>query len=99
VRATPNRAAIATEMADIDRQDNQELAQAAQTMAQALQILGTQLPGHSDTLRRLVLRLVMRFAGEPLDEPVIDTIFRELDENPDDDGRGAVPAPEEDPDA
>jgi hypothetical protein len=92
VRATPNRAAIATEMADIDRQDNQELATAAHNMAQALQVLTTQLPGQSDSLRRLVLRLVMRFAGEPLDEPVIDQIMQELEENP---LPETTPAPEE----
>jgi hypothetical protein len=81
-RATPNRDAIVAETADIDRQDNQELATASRDIAQALQILSAQLPGRSDTLRRLVLRLVLRFAGEPLDEPVLDQILAELEENP-----------------
>ena len=94
VRANPNRDAIVTEMADIDRQDNQELATAAHNVAQALEVLTTQLPGRSDTLRRLVLRLVMRFAGEPLEEPVIDQILGELDANPE----PLAPA-EEEPDA
>jgi hypothetical protein len=79
VRATPTRQAISTEMADIDRQDNQELATAAREIAQAFQVLTAQLPGRSGTLRRLVLRLVMRFAGEPLDEPIIERIMGELE--------------------
>jgi hypothetical protein len=96
VRANPNRDAIVAETADIDRQDNQELATASRDIAQALQILSAQMPGRSDTLRRLVLRLVMRFAGEPLDEPVLDTILQELDENPE----PLAPAiEEEEPDA
>ncbi len=78
VRAAPRREAISAETTDIDRQDNQELAVAARDIAQALFALKTQMPGHSPTLQRLFLRLVFRFAGEPLDEPLVDAITAEL---------------------
>jgi hypothetical protein len=78
-RAAPRRDAITAETADIDRQDNQELAAAARDIADALSTLRAQLPGQSPTLDRLFLRLVFRFAGEPLDDPIIDDIAGELE--------------------
>ena len=81
-RARPNRAAITAETTDIDRQDNQELAVAARDISLALANMTRQMPGRSTTLQRLVLRLVLRFAGEPLDDPEIDAIFDELAANP-----------------
>jgi hypothetical protein len=87
VRAKPNRTAIQVEMTDIDRVDNRDLAHAAHAIAQALDIAArTTATSNSNTLRRLALRLVLRFGGEQLDEATYDTIFREADE--------AGPAPE-----
>jgi hypothetical protein len=81
VRARPNLEAIAVEMTDIDRVDNRDLANAANTIAQALQTAATTTDtGRSTTLRRLALRLVLRFGGELLDEATLDTIFHEADE-------------------
>jgi hypothetical protein len=34
--------------------------------------------GRSHAFRRLVLRLVLRFAGEPLDDPALEEIISEL---------------------
>jgi hypothetical protein len=82
LRATPQRDAIHIEMTDIDREDNQDLASASRNLAEAMQTLTTMLneQGGSLTLRRLITRLVLRFAGEPLNEPTLDQIFDELDQ-------------------
>ena len=83
VRAKPNRDAITVEMTDIDRVDNRDLADAAHTIAQALDIAArTTATTRSDTLRRLALRLIMRFGGESLDEETIDTILDEAGDAP-----------------
>jgi hypothetical protein len=78
VRAKPNRSAIAITMTDLDRADNRDLASAAQTIAQALDIAArTTATAKSNTLRRLALRLILRFGGEHLDNETIDAIFAE----------------------
>jgi len=78
VRAKPNRSAIAITMTDLDRADNRDLALAAQTIAQALDIAArTTATAKSDTLRRLALRLILRFGGEHLDNETVDAIFDE----------------------
>ncbi|MGD8625005.1 MAG: hypothetical protein PVJ34_10740 [Anaerolineae bacterium] len=80
-RAKPDRDAITAETTDIDRQDNQELAVAARDMSSALDDLAGMLDskaGRSHAFRRLVLRLVLRFAGEPLDDPALEEIIDEL---------------------
>jgi hypothetical protein len=82
VRATPRREAITADTADIDRQDNQELAAAARDIATALQLLQGQLPGRSTSLERLAVRLVARFAGEPLTDDALDEITAEIAANP-----------------
>jgi hypothetical protein len=81
-RAKPNRDAITVETTDIDRQDNQELAAAARDVANALAILGGQLPGRSNRLQKLFLRLVLRFAGETPPDEDLDAIMAEIAANP-----------------
>ena len=79
VRAKPNRDAITVEVTDIDRVDNRDLANAARTIAQALEIAArTTATGRSETLRRLALRLILRFGGEQLDQDTFDAIFAEV---------------------
>ncbi len=88
-RAKPNRDAITVEMTDIDRVDNRDLADASHTIARSLEIATrTTHTERSETLRRLALRLILRFGGEQLDEDTFDTIFQEA---------GDVPATEPDP--
>jgi hypothetical protein len=97
VRAKPNRNAITVEMTDIDRVDNRDLATAAHTIAQAMETAArTTATTRSDTLRRLALRLIMRFGGETLDEDTIDAIFNEAGPAPS--NQGQEPAPDDDPD-
>jgi hypothetical protein len=79
-RAKPDRHAIDVQMTDLDRVDNRELAEAAHTIAQALEVAArTTKTDKSDTLRRLVLRLILRFGGEHPDQDLLDTIFQEAD--------------------
>ena len=84
-RAKPNLASITVETTDIDRVDNQDLATSAHTVAQALQILTQISPppaSASPSLRRLIIRMITRFAGERLTDPQIDEIMTELENTP-----------------
>jgi hypothetical protein len=62
---------------DVSRNDNEALARASQSLSQALQAVSQQLPGKSDAFTRLALSTVLKFAGEPLDEQLLDTILQE----------------------
>jgi hypothetical protein len=77
-RSKPSREAITVTMADLDRQDNRDLAAAAQDIAGALGQLAQELPTtQSKTLRRRLLQLVFKFAGEPLGDREVETILTE----------------------
>ena len=81
VRTKPDLEKIAVTMADLDRQDNQDLATASKTIADGLTTLTQTLPAtRSPSLRRRLVNMVFRFAGEPLDEREIDGILNELEE-------------------
>jgi hypothetical protein len=82
VRARPNREAIAVPTTDLDRSDNRDLANAAATIATATEALARQLPGAPPTLRRHILDLVLRFAGEPLPGAELEAILKELPHAP-----------------
>jgi len=62
---------------EISRQDNKELATAAHEISQAMRELSQHLPKRSKSLSRLVLSMVMKFAGEPLGVESIDQILDE----------------------
>lgn len=66
---------------DIRRSENEALAKSAQSLATALKIMAEQLPGKSDTLNRLLLKMVFRNAGEPQGDDVIEQILKEAHEN------------------
>jgi hypothetical protein len=81
----PDRAKISIEVTDIDRDDNRDLAAAARTMAHAMTEVQNAVrpePGRSETLRRMTLRMVMKFAGEPIEPNVVNQVFAELGEEP-----------------
>ncbi len=79
-RGRPNRDAIIVDMVDLDRTDNQALAEASHKIAQALEIAArTTETGGSLSLRRLILRLVLRFGGEQVRDRDLDTILQEAD--------------------
>ena len=77
VRRAPNRDLIQITMADIDREDNRDLAAAARDLAAALDTLRTMLPGRSPTLDRHILATVLKFSGEPLPADIIAQIMAE----------------------
>jgi hypothetical protein len=79
VQAKPNRDKIDVDAPDVSRQDNKDLATAAQTIADALTKLSESLPAQrSPTLRERILRMFFRFAGETLEEPDAQAILQEL---------------------
>ena len=64
---------------DISRDDNLALAQAADKLASALKTLQEAVEnGKSSTLRGLLLKLVMKFAGESQPEEMMKAIEKEL---------------------
>jgi hypothetical protein len=82
VRARPNRDRIQVPAPDIARNENQELAEAAEAIANALATLQDHISPpqrHSPTLRRKILELVLKFSGQPLTEAAADRIMRELE--------------------
>jgi hypothetical protein len=84
-RARPDPSIIQVEMTDIDRDDNLDLATASKTIAEALQTASETIapaPATSKTLQQKILRLVLRFAGEQIDDDTVSVIFKELSENP-----------------
>lgn len=64
---------------DVSRADNLVLAQASNHLADAFDALQNHYPD-SPTLRRLLLKLVLRFAGEPQDDETLDRIMDEAEE-------------------
>ena len=67
---------------DISRSDNESLARATKDLAAAFTELQAQLSGSSSTLQKLMLKIVMRFAGEPQAEELLAKILQEAKENP-----------------
>jgi hypothetical protein len=66
---------------DVSRTDNESLARSAKDLTQAFQTLAAQLPGRSQALSRLMLKLFARFAGEPMTDSAMEEILREAEEN------------------
>jgi hypothetical protein len=62
---------------EISRTDNQSLASAAHQISQAMRELSQHLPRRSKVLSRLVVRTVMRFAGDPLSAEDVEAIVSE----------------------
>jgi hypothetical protein len=62
---------------DISRADNEALARSTRDMATAMAELAAQLPGKSQALSRLSLRIFSRYAGLPITEEEINRIIEE----------------------
>ena len=56
---------------------NKDLATASHQISQAMRELSQHLPKRSKSLSRLVVKNVMRFAGDPLSAEEIETIINE----------------------
>jgi len=75
---TPFNRLFVSNVSDISRQDNTNLATAANQLSIALQTLFQQVPAEkSTTLTKLAMRLIFKFAGEPQDDTVLNAILRE----------------------
>ncbi|MDX1417450.1 MAG: hypothetical protein R3293_24815 [Candidatus Promineifilaceae bacterium] len=61
---------------DVSRGDNVDLAQAADRLASAFDSINAQYP-RSDTLRRILLKLLLNFAGETPTDETLDQILDE----------------------
>jgi hypothetical protein len=68
---------FSVDVPEISRTDNKALATAAHQISRAMKELSQHLPKRSQKLSRLVVRLVMRFAGEPLSAQEIEEIIQE----------------------
>ena len=83
VKRKPDLSLITVTTPDISRDDNGDLATAARDLASAMTLLRKQIGGGDrqvPTLARYVLRIVSKFAGEPLDAGEIDAILDEAAE-------------------
>ncbi len=68
-------------MPDVTKSDNMLLAQAAHHLSRAFDSLQNHYP-HSPTLRRTLLKALLKFAGEPQDDALIDQILHETGSSP-----------------
>lgn len=78
---------------DISRTDNQKLATAAKELTAVLDGLSREFTG-SAKLKRLMLKLILKFAGEPQEDDFLDAVMTETtadapetDSDPDDDNQ------------
>lgn len=67
---------------DVSRSDNESLARAARDLSLAYAQVATSLGRLPPELNRLMLRALFRFAGEPLPEETLETILRQVAEEP-----------------
>jgi len=76
---------------DVSKADNHMLAQAAKDLSGAVESLLNHYPG-SPKLRRTLLQMILRFAGSPPDEQLIDEIMTEAAESPAAESQAVTPA-------
>jgi hypothetical protein len=67
---------------DVSLRDNNMLAEAAETLSGGFAMLQNTLLGKSPTFHRLAMKLVLKFAGEPLEDEVLDKIISEAKKSP-----------------
>lgn len=67
---------------EVSRWDNESLARAASAISTALSTVSTTMGGKSKTFNTWSLKLISRFAGEPLDDEKIAAILAEAEANP-----------------
>ncbi len=70
------------EAPDVTLRDNAQLATGANTMAMAMAALQNTILGKSPTLHRIAADLVLKFAGEPQEDDVLDKIVTEAQADP-----------------
>ncbi len=77
---------------DVSRTDNEALAKASRDLAETFKVLNENLIiAEQPTLAKLLLRMIFKFAGEPQNDDVLQTILKEAEAQP----KPAEPANEE----
>jgi len=67
---------------DVTLRDNDQLAGGSSKMAEAFSILQNTILGKSPTLHRIAIDLMLKFAGEPQEDKVLDKIISEAKADP-----------------
>lgn len=62
---------------DISRSDNEVLARSACDITQGMQSLSIMHSGKPESFIKQLLRIVFRFAGEPITEDIVGSIYQE----------------------
>jgi hypothetical protein len=70
------------EAPDVTLRDNAQLAGGAKLLAESFALLQNTLLGKSPTLHRLATDMVLKFAGETVDDKVLDKIIAEVKADP-----------------
>ena len=79
---TDNNKIFTVEKADVSLRDNTMLAKAANELAVSFATLQNTLQGKSPILQRMFTDLVFKFAGETIDDAVLEKIVSEAAANP-----------------
>jgi hypothetical protein len=70
------------EKPDVTLRDNDQLSSGAKNIAEAFSILQNTLLGKSPMLHRIATELMLKFAGEPKEDEVLDQIISEAKADP-----------------
>ena len=70
------------ETPDVTLRDNDQLASGAEKIANSFSVLQNTLLGKSPTLHRIAIDLMLKFAGEPQEDQVLDKIISEAKADP-----------------
>jgi hypothetical protein len=70
------------ETPDVTLRDNDQLASGAEKIANSFSVLQNTLLGKSPTLHRIAIDLMLKFAGEPQEDQVLDQIISEVKADP-----------------
>lgn len=76
VEMTSYKKLFAAQVTDISSTDNLRLAQSTKELMAGFKELATEFP-QSGKLKRLMLKLALKFAGEPVDDVFLDAVVRE----------------------
>jgi hypothetical protein len=70
------------DLPDVSLRDNTMLAEAASTISMGFAQLQNTLLGKSPTLHKLAVDLMLKFAGEPKEDEILDQIISEAKSDP-----------------
>jgi hypothetical protein len=82
IRPSEYRDIFTVSAPDVTLRDNDQLASGSSKLAEAFSILQNTLLGKSPTLHRIAVDLMLKFAGEPQEDDVLDQIISEAKADP-----------------